>query len=249
MQSRKVWQSQISHSPRLTRHREKKAAAIIKELKKLFPNPKTVLNYKTPFELLVSVILSARNTDKKVNEVTEKLFKKYKTIKNYANVNLKELEQDLSQLGLFRQKAKFIKETATIINNKYKGKIPKTMKELTSLPGVGRKTANIILGNLYGIVEGIAVDTHVTRLARLFGLTNNKNPEKIEKDLMKLLPKNEWFDFTNRMVAYGRIYCKSSCKHPACPLNHFVVSTPIPYRKPIAIRTSSYMSSLLSKHN
>jgi len=218
MQSKKVWQSQISHSPRQTRLREKKAAAIVKELKKLFPNPKTILNYKTPFELLVAVILSARNTDKKVNEVTEKLFKKYKDIKDFKNLDIKELEQNLNKLGLFRQKAKFIKQTATIINDKYKGKIPKTIKELISLPGVGRKTANIILGRLYGIVEGIAVDTHVTRLSRLFGLTNNKNPEKIEKDLMLILPKEEWFDFTNRMIAYGRKYCPAHCKHKNCLL-------------------------------
>ena len=171
MQDKKVWQSQISHSPSLTWLREKKAAAIVKELKKLFPNPKTVLNYKTPFELLVAVILSARNTDKKVNEVTEKLFKKYKAIEDYKDVNIKELEKDLKSLGLFRQKAKFIKETARIIDEKYHGKIPNSMKELIELPGVGRKTANIILGRLYGIVEGIAVDTHVTRLSRLFGLT------------------------------------------------------------------------------
>jgi endonuclease-3 len=198
--------------------KEQKTAKILNELKKLFPNPKTVLNYKTPFELLVAVILSARNTDKKVNEVTKILFKKYKNIEDYANADLKDLEQNLNKLGLFRQKSKFIKKTATIISNKYKGKIPKTMKELTSLPGVGRKTANIILGNLYGIVEGIAVDTHVTRLSRLFGLTNNKDPNKIEQDLMKFLPKKEWFNFTNRMIAYGRKYCPAHCKHAACPL-------------------------------
>lgn len=202
--------------------KKEQTTKILIELKKLFPNPKTVLNYKTPFELLVAVILSARNTDKKVNEVTIKLFRKYKSIKDYANADLKNLEQNLNKLGLFRQKAKFIKETATIISDKYKGKIPKTMIELIELPGVGRKTANIILGRLYGIVEGIAVDTHVTRLSRLFGLTENKNPEKIEQDLMKILPKEEWFDFTNRMIAYGRTYCPAHCKHVNCPLRSFI---------------------------
>ena len=201
---------------------KRKALEILKKLKKLFPTSKTILNYVTPFELLVAVILSARNTDRKVNEVTAKLFAKYKTIKDYADADIKNLEQYLNKLGLFRQKSKFIKETATIISNKYKGKIPKTMDELTSLPGIGRKTANIILGNLYQIYEGIAVDTHVTRLARLFGLTTNKTPEKIEQDLMKLLPKEEWFDFTNRIIAYGREYCKASCKHIACPLRRFI---------------------------
>ena len=205
------------------KNKREKAIRIVMELKKLFPKSKTILNHKTPFEVLVAVILSARNTDKKVNEVTEKLFKKYKTIKDYADVNLKELEQDLSQLGLFRQKAKFINKTASIISDRYKGKIPKTMIELIELPGVGRKTANVILGNLFGIVEGIAVDTHVIRLSRLFGLTNNKDPDKIEQDLMKILPKKEWFDFTNRMIAYGRKYCKASCKHSSCPLKDYIL--------------------------
>ena len=202
--------------------KKEKAEKILKVLKQLFPQARTSLVFKTPWELLVAVILSARNTDKKVNEVTKKLFKKYKSIKDYANTDLKNLEQNLNKLGLFRQKAKFIKETATIISDKYKGKIPKTMVELIELPGVGRKTANIILGNLYGIVEGIAVDTHVTRLSRLFGLTKNKDPNKIEQDLMKILPKEEWFNFTNRMIAYGRTYCKASCKHTTCTLKKYV---------------------------
>ncbi len=214
-------------------NKKDKVIRIVNELKKLFPNPKTILNYKTPFELLVAVIVSARNTDKKVNEVTKKLFKKYKSVKDFKNADVHQLEKDLGQLGLFRQKAKFIKQTAIIIDEKYNGKIPNSMKELIELPGVGRKTANIILGNLYGIIEGIAVDTHVTRLSRLFGLTNNKDPNKIEQDLMKLLPKNEWFDFTDRMIAYGRTYCPAHCRHQHCPLNRFVVSTPIPYRNPI----------------
>lgn len=199
-----------------------KTEEILKALKKLYPTSKTILTYITPFELLVAVILSARNTDKKANEVTKKLFSKYKTIKDYKNADIKALEKDLSQLGLFRQKAKFIKNTATIIIDKYKGNIPKTMNELIELPGVGRKTANIILGNIYKIYEGIAVDTHVTRLSRLFGLTNNKTPEKIEQDLMKLLPKEEWFNFTNRIIAYGREYCKASCKHTTCPIRKFI---------------------------
>jgi endonuclease-3 len=201
---------------------QQKALKILKELKRLFPNSKTILNYVTSFELLVAVILSARNTDKKVNEVTSKLFKKYKTINDYANADSDELEKNLDKLGLFRQKAKFIKNTATIIIEKHKGQIPKTMHELIELPGVGRKTANIILGNIYKIYEGIAVDTHVTRLSKLFGLTKNTNPEKIEQDLMKLLPKDEWFDFTNRMIDYGRMYCKASCKHTNCPLRKFI---------------------------
>ena len=197
---------------------KQKTLKILTVLKRLFPNPKTILNYTTPFELLLAVILSARNTDKKVNEVTSKLFKKYKIIKSYANANSDELEKNLDKLGLFRQKAKFIKNTATIIINKHKGQIPKTMEQLIELPGVGRKTASVVLGNVYGIVQGIAVDTHVTRLSKLFGLTTNTNPEKIEEDLMLLLPKEEWFNFTNRMIDYGRKYCPAHCKHASCPL-------------------------------
>lgn len=201
---------------------KEKAQKIVKELKKLFPTSETVLSYSSPWELTIAVILSARNTDKKVNEVTKDLFKKYKTIKDYKNADIKDLGRDLSQLGLFRQKAKFIKETARIISEKYNGEIPKDMDKLIKLPGVGRKTANIILGNVYGIYEGIAVDTHVTRLSRLFGLTNKKDPNKIEDDLMEILPKDEWLDFTNRMIDYGRLYCPSRCKHIDCPLKKYI---------------------------
>jgi len=201
---------------------KQKALEILKVLKKLFPQSKTILNYTTPWELLVAVILSARNTDKKVNEVTKELFVKYRTIKDYRNADLSELEKDLGTLGLFRQKATFIKNSAAIIVDKHKSQIPKTMKELTELPGVGRKTANIILGNVYKTYEGIAVDTHVTRLSKLLGLTNNKAPEKIEQDLMKILPKEEWFDFTNRIISYGRQYCPAHCKHLVCPLRYYI---------------------------
>jgi len=202
--------------------KKEKALKILSVLKKLFPQTKPTLTYNDPWQLLVAVILSARNTDKKVNEVTKTLFKKYKTIEEYKNAGIKELEKDLGQLGLFRQKAKFIKQTAKIIDEKYDGKIPNTMGELTQLPGIGRKTANIILGRLYGVVVGIAVDTHVARLSRLFGLTNNKDPNKIEQDLMKLLPKSEWFDFTNRMISYGRKFCPAHCKHVSCPLKVYI---------------------------
>ncbi len=203
--------------------RKQKAGEILRELKKLYPTAKTALQYKTPWELLVAVVLSARNTDKKVNELTKTLFKKYRSVEDFKNADLSELEKDLSQLGLFRQKAKFVKATAGIISEKYNGKVPNSMEELIKLPGVGRKTANIILGNVYGLSEGIAVDTHVTRLSRLFGLTDNLNPDKIEKDLMEILPKKEWFDFTNRMIAYGRQYCPAHCRHTNCPFRKYIV--------------------------
>ena len=206
------------------KNKKQKAEKIVAELKKLFPQAKTALDYSTPWELLVAVILSARNTDKKVNEVTEKLFKKYKTIEDIKNANLLILEKDLSQLGLFRQKAKFVQKSAEIILDKHNGKVPDKMGDLVALPGVGRKTANVVLGNIYSIFEGIAVDTHVTRLSRLFGLTKNSDPNKIEKDLMEILPNAEWMDFTNRMIEYGREYCPAYCKHTDCPLRKFIQS-------------------------
>lgn len=202
-------------TPKSTR---KKARKIIAALKKLFPNAKIVLNFSNPWQLYVAVVLSAQTTDKKVNQITEALFKKYKTISDYKNASQKNLEKDIRSIGLFRNKAKHIRAAAKLVIEKYHGKIPNSMEELLEIPGVGRKTANVILGNLYGIVEGIAVDTHVFRLSRLFGLSDGKNAEKVEKDLMLILPKNEWFKFTYRMIEYGRKYCKANCKHNSCPL-------------------------------
>lgn len=200
----------------------KKAAEIIRRLKKLFPNTKIALDYSNNWELVVAVILSAQTTDKKVNEVTARLFKKYPSLESYVNANNLSFQEDIKEIGLYRAKAKNILETVKIIKEKYNGTVPKTMEELISLPGIGRKTANVILGNAYGVVDGIAVDTHVIRLSRLFGLTVQKNPEKIEKDLMEILPKKEWFNFTYRMIDYGRKYCTARCKHDSCPLRDFV---------------------------
>lgn len=200
-----------------------KVKKILKKLKKLFPNPKIALNYSTPWELLVAVVLSAQTTDKKVNEVTARLFRKYKTIDDYVAVSQEEFENDIKQIGLYKTKAKNILATAKIIKEKFNGRIPDRMEALLKLPGIGRKTANILLGNIYGIVEGIAVDTHVRRLSRLFGLTKNSDPNKIEQDLMKILPKKEWLNFTYRLIDYGRKYCQARCKHKDCPLRQFIV--------------------------
>lgn len=193
--------------------RKKRAAKIVAALKKLFPKAKIALNFRNHWELLVAVVLSAQTTDKKVNEVTARLFKKYRTLDDYAAANSKQFEKDVSAVGFYRNKAKNILAAAKIVKEKYDGKIPKTMAELTQLPGVGRKTANIILGNAYGIVEGIAVDTHVRRLSIKLGLTDHTDPEKIERDLMQILPKKEWFDFTYRLIDYGRKICPAR-KHP-----------------------------------
>ncbi len=204
--------------------RKQKAARIIVVLKQLFPKAKIALNYSNNWELLVAVILSAQCTDKKVNEVTEKLFKKYKILDDYIKAQPGEFAHDIKSIGLYRGKTRSILETAKVIKEKFGEKIPKTMKEMLSLRGVARKTANVVLGNAYGIIEGIAVDTHVRRLSRLLGLTREIKPNKIEKDLMEIVLKNEWFDFTYRMIDYGRKYCPARPHDNAkCPLRKFEI--------------------------
>ncbi|HSX24930.1 MAG TPA: endonuclease III [Candidatus Andersenbacteria bacterium] len=199
--------------PLSIQQRKDRALIIHKELEKLFPgNLATPLDYKTEFQLLVAVILSAQCTDERVNSVTKSLFKKYKTVKDFANANKQELEQDIFSTGFYRSKAKAIIGSANIINTKYNGKLPSTMQELLELPGVGRKTANVILGHIFDTVEGIAVDTHVRRLAKKFGLTEQTDPDKIEKDLCELLPKKDWWNFSYRLKAYGRQYSKAHQK-------------------------------------
>jgi len=192
---------------------------VLKELKKLFPHAKIVLNYRNNWELLVSVILSAQCTDKAVNKVTKKLFKKYRTLDDYVGANLKEFEKDIHSTGFYHNKAKNILTTAKMIKDQFQGNVPHTMSELLMLKGVARKTANVVLGNAFGIVEGIAVDTHVRRLTQLWGLTKHVDPVKIEQDLMKILPKSEWFNFTYRTIEYGRAYCiGKKHNHDICPL-------------------------------
>ena len=189
-------------------------AEINRGLKKLFPKAKIALNFSNSIELLVAVILSAQCTDKKVNEVTEKLFRKYKNMGDYLEAKAEEFEKDIHSTGFYRNKTKNILGALKMIKEEFKGEIPKTMIEILTLPGVARKTANVVLGNAYKVVEGIAVDTHVKRLAKKFGLTKHTNPIKIEKDLIELLPKKEWFNFTYRLIDFGRKYC------PARPHDH-----------------------------
>ncbi len=197
--------------------RRERAAQVHRRLKELFPQAKIALQYGSPWELLVAVILSAQCTDRKVNEVTRDLFRKYRTLDDYVGADPAEFERDIHATGFFRSKAKHVLGTAGMIKEEYGGRVPRTMEELTRLPGVARKTANIVLGNAFGIVEGIAVDTHVRRLALKLGLTDRKDPGKIERDLMALLPKEEWLDFTYRLIEYGRQVCprKHDCReHP-----------------------------------
>lgn len=202
--------------------RKTRAARIIAALKKLFPKAEIALKFGNEWELLVAVELSAQCTDKKVNEVTEKLFKKYRTLDDYVNANPKVFEQDIRSTGFYRNKTKNILAAAKMVRDVFGGKLPKTMEEMLKIPGVARKTANIVLGNAYGVVEGIAVDTHVKRLAKLLGLTDHTNPVKIEHDLMALIPKKEWFAFTYRLINYGRTYCPARPHdHAKCPLTKF----------------------------
>jgi len=198
--------------------RKKRAKKILRILKKQFPNSKTELNYNNNFELLVAVILSAQCTDKRVNEVTKTLFKKYKTLNDYVKANRSRFEEDIHSTGFFRNKAKNILGAAKVVKDQFGGKIPKTMSEMLTIPGVARKTANVVLGNAYGIYEGIAVDTHVRRLALKFDLTRHKDPVKIEQCLMELIPKKDWKWVNHQMVLYGRYMCpahKHDCAdHP-----------------------------------
>lgn len=205
--------------------RRQRAKKIVAALRKLFPTARCALHYSTPWELLVAVQLSAQCTDKKVNEVTEKLFKKYKKFKDYLEVRPADFEKDIHSTGFYRAKAKNILAAAKVIKEKFNGHIPQTIAEIVTIPGVGRKTANVVLGNAYGVVEGIAVDTHVGRLARVLGLSRHTDPVKIEKDLMDTVPRKDWFKFTYLLIEYGRRYCPSRPhRHESCPLTESLIN-------------------------
>ena len=189
--------------------RRSRALKLVAHLKKAYPKPKTELHYKTPFQLVVAVMLSAQCTDKLVNRVTEKLFKKYKTPKDFANADLATFTKEISSVSFFRNKAKAIVGAAKIIEKDFKGKIPRTVAELITLPGVAYKTANVVLGELYKIWEGIPTDTHVKRFAQRFDLSDNKDLTKISKDLEALVPKKDWKYVNNGLVLYGRYVCNA----------------------------------------
>jgi len=208
---------------------------IIELLEKEYPEAKTALHYSSPLEILVATILSAQCTDKRVNIVTKSLFKKYKTAEDYANADLAELEQDIRSTGFYRNKAKNIKNAGRMLVEKYNSHVPRTMSELIELPGVARKTANIVLSNAYGVIEGIAVDTHVRRLSKRLGLTENKNPDKIEKDLMLIVPKSHWKRITDLLIFHGRNVCmarKPKCS--ICSLNKICPSAFKAYAKQLS---------------
>ena len=197
-----------------------RADKIRKILKATYPDVKTQLYYINPFQLLVATILSAQCTDKQVNSVTPNLFKELKTPDDFANAPIKAIEELIRSTGFFHNKAKNIKNCSKALIENYNAKVPETLDEMIKLPGVGRKTANVVLGAAFGI-PGIVVDTHVARISRRLGLTENKDPVKIEFDLMEIIPKEEWSDFSLHLVYFGRAICKARKPNcPSCPLNN-----------------------------
>ncbi len=205
---------------------EQRAPEIIRILSETYPDAKVALRFSNPLEMLVATILSAQCTDEKVNEVTEPLFAKYRICEDYLRVPEDELKLDIKPTGFFNQKATSIREACRRIVEVYDGKVPDTMEDLITLRGVARKTANIVLGNAYGKVVGIAVDTHVKRVSDRLGFTQQSDPDKIEQDLMQRIPKERWFDFTYVLIDHGRKVCvarRPKCE--ICPLNNLCPSS------------------------
>lgn len=191
------------------------ATEVIARLKAEYPDARTELNWTNPLELLVATILSAQTTDVRVNQVTESLFAKYRTAKDYADSAPDELEEDIRPTGFYRNKARSLRGMASAIAEEHGGEVPRTMSELVALPGVGRKTANVVLGNAFGIDEGIVVDTHVRRVSNRLGLTESQDPVKIEQDLMRSVPEEDWTIFSHLLIFHGRRRCKA--RKPDCP--------------------------------
>ncbi len=219
-----------------TMNPQQRAVKVVELLEKEYPEAKIALHYVDPLELLIATILSAQATDKQINKITKMLFKKYRKPEDYAKVDIKELEQDIRGSGFYHNKAKNIKAASQLLVQKYHSKVPKTMDEIMELPGVARKTANIVLQNAFGVVEGIAVDTHVRRTSKRLGLTENEDPNKIEQDLMKIVPRNKWKIITDLLITLGRKVCKARVpKCDICILNKICPSAfTFPGQKPQA---------------
>ncbi len=201
-------------TPKIYLEPKQRVTQIIAQLEKLYPNAKTALNWTNPLELLIATMLSAQTTDVQVNIVTQKLFKKYHTAKDYADADIAELEADIRSTGFYHNKARNLKGCCQLLIQKFNGQVPKTMDELIELPGVARKTANIVLYNAYGVTAGIAVDTHVTRLSQRLGLTESDKQNTIEQDLMAITPKDKWMPLTDLLIFHGRQVC--TAKKPQC---------------------------------
>jgi endonuclease-3 len=194
----------------------RRAAKIVRELAREYPDATCALDFTNPLELLVATILSAQCTDKRVNKVTPGLFQEYRTAADYAAAAPAKLEKEIQSTGFFRNKAKSIRNCCQILVQRHGGDVPEDIEALVSLPGVGRKTANVVLGTAFGIASGIVVDTHVTRVSHRLGLSTSKNPDKIEQELMTLAPKKDWIDFAHRLVHHGRRICVA--RRPKCTL-------------------------------
>jgi endonuclease-3 len=198
-----------------------RAPEIVRLLSKAYPDAHVALRFSNPLEMLFATILSAQTTDERVNQVTETLFRKYRTPEDYLRVPESELAGDIKPTGFFNQKTRSLRGAAQRIVDAYGGKVPDTMEDLVTLPGVARKTANIVLGNAFGTVEGIAVDTHVRRVSQRLGFTTEHDPDKIERDLMAVIPRDRWFDFTYVLIDHGRAVCVARTpKCEICPVNH-----------------------------
>lgn len=198
----------------MTPSEKQRTKKIIAQLRKAYPDAKCSLNHSNPLELLIATILSAQCTDERVNIVTADLFRKYRSCSDYLKAPTNELQNDIRTTGFFRNKTKSIQGACKMLNEKFNDQVPQDIDELLKLPGVARKTANVVLGNAFGIASGIVVDTHVSRLSRRLGLTRNSQPEKIERDLVEIVPKGDWIDFSHLLIYHGRKICKA--RKPLC---------------------------------
>jgi endonuclease-3 len=215
--------------PLMITKKQERANDIVVRLKQMYPKAKCALDFTNAFELLIATILSAQSTDVRVNIVTKSLFRKYPDPKSFAEASQVEMERDVKQTGFFRNKAKAVIAASKAIVEKHNGEVPRTMDELTALPGVGRKTANVVLSNAFKIAVGVVVDTHVTRVSARLGLTASDDAVKIEQDLMALIPPKEWTNFSHRIIAHGRTICiarKPKCAQ--CALNELCPSAEEP---------------------
>lgn len=206
--------------------KQERAEKIVARLRKRYPDARCSLDFGSVHELMVATILSAQCTDERVNMTTPALFKKYPSVKAFAEADLEELQEIIKSTGFFRSKAKSIKNSARALMEQHGGKVPKTLDELVKLPGVGRKTGSVILGAGYGLAEGIVVDTHVKRISNLLKLTNQKDPVKIEQDLMKVIPEKDWIDYSHLLIYHGRAVCiarRPKCAE--CPVNDLCPSS------------------------
>jgi len=216
----------LSYHMKLLPALPKRLPKVLTILKKTYPRATCILAYNSPWQLLVAVQLSAQCTDLMVNKVTPGLFKEYPTVEATAVAPIEDIERLIHSTGFYHNKAKNLKAAAQMIVDEFHGVVPRTMEELIRVPGVARKTANVVLGNIYGVVEGIAVDTHVFRVSRRLGFSAATTPEKVERDLMRILPKKEWFPFTYRIIDLGRAICKAPTpKCEICPLNKLCPSS------------------------